>query len=208
MSAPVGSTGRELPGSLPGMSSDTPPVVPSDAASPAPVAPDAWAAGSAPPPPGPPPPGWYPDPDGSGAQRWWDGAAWTSHRQAVPYASATGPFWVSQMGQEQGPLTLADLQSMARSRYITATTPVRQATGAWFPVGQVPGVFSDKEWMTTLLLAVFVGSLGADQFYLGNTGLGVAKLLTLGGCGIWALVDIIRVATNSVTDAQGLPLRR
>ncbi len=103
---------------------------------------------------------------------------------------------------------LSDLQSMARARYISATTPVRQAGGHWFAAQDLPGVFSPKDWTTALLLAVLVGSLGVDQFYLGNTGLGVAKLLTLGGCGIWALVDIIRIATNNVTDAQGLPLRR
>jgi hypothetical protein len=119
-----------------------------------------------------------------------------------------GPFWVSVMGQEQGPYSHADLCGMARARYVTSTTPVRMATGTWFPVQQVPGVFSDKDWTTALLLSVLVGSLGADQFYLGNTGLGIAKLVTLGACGVWYIIDIIRIATNQVTDARGLPLRK
>jgi len=55
---------------------------------------------------------------------------------------------------------------------------------------------------------VLLGSLGVDQFYLGNTGLGIAKLLTCGGFGIWAIVDIIRIAMNQVPDSMGRPLRK
>ena len=43
---------------------------------------------------------------------------------------------------------------------------------------------------TILLFSVFLGSIGVDRFILGDTGLGVGKLLTAGGCGIWALIDI------------------
>jgi len=52
-----------------------------------------------------------------------------------------------------------------------------------------PGGVSDKDQDTAFLLAAFLGSWGADRFYLGQTELGVAKLLTAGGCGIWATYD-------------------
>ena len=63
-----------------------------------------------------------------------------------------------------------------------------------------------KDWLTTLLLAIFVGGFGVHRFYTGHTGIGIAQLLTLGGCGIWTIIDIIQIATGSFKDAQGQPL--
>ena len=50
---------------------------------------------------------------------------------------------------------------------------------------------------TMLLFSIFLGSLGVDRFMLGDTGLGVGKLLTLGGCGIWGLIDIFLIGDRA-----------
>ena len=60
-----------------------------------------------------------------------------------------------------------------------------------------------KDWMTTLLLSIFLGGLGIHRFYTGHTVVGVVQLLTFGGCGIWALIDIINIARGTYTDKNG-----
>jgi len=80
----------------------------------------------------------------------------------------------------------------------------QQPYGYQQPQGYGPQV--GKDWTTTLLLSVFLGGFGVDRFYVGKIGTGIIKLLTLGGCGIWWLVDIILIATGSFTDANGQPL--
>jgi hypothetical protein len=66
----------------------------------------------------------------------------------------------------------------------------------------------DKEWVIALVLSIVVGALGIDRFYLGYVGLGIVKLLTGGGCGIWYIVDIVLIAMNKLPDAEGRPLKR
>ncbi len=112
------------------------------------------------------------------------------------------------MGQEQGPVDVNQLAGMVQGGHVKADTMVRSGSGsAWFQAKEVPGLFSQKEWLTTVLLSFFLGSLGVDRFYLGYTGLGVAKLLTCGGLGIWALIDFILVLLHKVPDSDGRPLR-
>lgn len=69
-----------------------------------------------------------------------------------------------------------------------------------------PSTGPGKDWLTTLLLSIFVGSLGVDRFYTGHTLMGVLKLLTCGGFGVWWVVDVILIATGSFKDKAGNPL--
>lgn len=64
---------------------------------------------------------------------------------------------------------------------------------------------SSKSKQTALLFSIFTGVLGVDRFYLGYTALGVLKLLTAGGLGIWALIDFIRIGVDSLRPADGSP---
>jgi hypothetical protein len=124
-------------------------------------------------------------------------------------ASSTGSqpsYYVQMLGQEQGPYSAPQLQVMVRSGQVRHNSLVRLPEGSWFPAQQLPGLFSDKSWTTALILSIFLGGLGIDRFYLGYVGLGILKLVTLGGCGIWALVDLVLIAMRKVPDADGLPL--
>lgn len=62
---------------------------------------------------------------------------------------------------------------------------------------------SEKKGLVALVLCLFVGALGLHSFYVGKVGVGIAQLLTLGGFGIWVLIDLILIVTGSYTDNEG-----
>ena len=66
--------------------------------------------------------------------------------------------------------------------------------------------FPPKDWLTALLLCIFLGWLGAHRFYVGKAGTGILWLFTGGMFGIGWFIDIILIATKSFTDSMGRPL--
>ena len=60
-----------------------------------------------------------------------------------------------------------------------------------------------KSQLIALILCIFVGVLGIHRFYLGYTKEGVIQLLTAGGCGIWSLIDLVRIITGDLKPKDG-----
>lgn len=65
-----------------------------------------------------------------------------------------------------------------------------------------PKPTNERSYVATLLLAFFLGSLGIHRFYTGYILIGIIQLLTAGGCGFWALIDIIAISLNKYNDAE------
>ncbi len=66
---------------------------------------------------------------------------------------------------------------------------------------------SDKHFLAVFFFSFMWGMFGVDRFYLGQKGLGFVKLITLGGFGIWTIIDIAIIMTGGMRDSKGLPLK-
>lgn len=117
--------------------------------------------------------------------------------------------WLVQVpGQPDSPVDTFTLSAWAKTKVIQPDTQVTDTeTNRTFAASQIPGVFSDKEYIIALLFSIFLGYFGIDRFYMGQVGMGIGKLLTGGGCGVWWLIDVILIATRSSNDSAGRPLK-
>jgi hypothetical protein len=144
------------------------------------------------------------------ARRWTPATVIPPSSTGTPVGRGMAPgrqFYVFVSNRVMGPYGLTQLRAMAANHQIGSYTPVWTAPGPWVPGGEVPGIFSDKSWETALLLSAFGGLFGIDRFYLGYVAAGIGKLLTVGLCGVWWLVDVVFIAMRRIPDGRGRPLR-
>ncbi len=66
-----------------------------------------------------------------------------------------------------------------------------------------PYVNGGDSQVVALLLVILVGVIGIHRFYLGYVGIGILQIITLGGCGVWTLIDLIRIVTGDLQPKYG-----
>lgn len=62
---------------------------------------------------------------------------------------------------------------------------------------------SSKSFIATLLFCFFLGGLSIHRFYVGKVGTAILQIITLGGLGIWLLIDLIMIIVGQFTDKDG-----
>ncbi len=66
---------------------------------------------------------------------------------------------------------------------------------------------SEKNYIAMILLCFFLGSLGIHRFYAGKIGTGILMIITLGGLGIWTLIDLIVIIIGNFKDKEGMEIK-
>ncbi len=67
---------------------------------------------------------------------------------------------------------------------------------------------TDKRILPAAILAFFFGIFGAHRFYVGKTGTALLQLVTAGGAGIWAMIDLVLIVCGAFTDKQGIRITK
>ena len=93
-----------------------------------------------------------------------------------------------------------------KSEQTTENNPKDESVQTGGPQKERTSGGSPYSRLVAILLACFLGGIGAHRFYVGKIKTGILMIVTLGGFGVWCLVDIIMIASGSFTDKDGLPL--
>lgn len=107
---------------------------------------------------------------------------------AFPVASRNAATTVTVAGNAAPTITVQE-QTITAAEQLTAHAPAAPKGG--------------KSQIVAAILCFFLGGLGIHRFYLGYTWQGVVQLLTGGGCGIWALIDFIRILIGDLGPKDG-----
>jgi TM2 domain-containing membrane protein YozV len=70
-----------------------------------------------------------------------------------------------------------------------------------------PASYSEKNLLVAALLCFFLGLVGVHRFFVGKVGTGILMIVTLGGLGIWTLIDFIMLVVGSFSDKNGKVLK-
>ena len=65
---------------------------------------------------------------------------------------------------------------------------------------------TDKRILPAFLLCFLFGVFGAHRFYVGKTGTAIIMIFTLGGLGIWMMIDLILIIVGAFTDSNGVKI--
>ncbi len=116
----------------------------------------------------------------------------------VPTAVVNNPVVLAAKAtQTAAPAKLIEKKAVDHKVMVKATTKVLKQKKAMADPG------AGKSQVIALILCIVVGAIGIHRFYLGYTMEGVLQLLTLGGCGIWTLIDLIRIITGDLKPKNG-----
>jgi TM2 domain-containing membrane protein YozV len=118
-----------------------------------------------------------------------------------------GFFFVSQVGFSSFPTEKKEITEKVDKSNATSKElkKLKEADSKKVTVEETPytSPASGKSQLIALILAFVVGVLGVHRFYLGYTTIGIIQLLTLGGCGVWTLIDLIRIITGDLKPKDG-----